>query len=191
MRICVYGASSNAIDASYIAAGERLGRVMGEKGHSLVFGGGAAGMMGAVARGMTAAGGEIVGVVPHFFNADGILYEHCTVMHRTETMRERKKLLEDEADAFIMTAGGIGTYDEFFEILTLLQLGRTDKPLAVLNTGGYYDTLQALLQQCVDQGFMRAASLSLYRMCATPEEAVAAVEEMKAVTADVTANKFI
>ena len=190
MRICVYGASSNAIDAAYIEAGERLGRLLGECGHSLVFGGGASGMMGAAARGMTAAGGEIVGVVPRFFNADGILYEHCTAMHRTDTMRERKQLLEDLSDAFVMTAGGVGTYDEFFEMLTLRQLGRTAKPLIVLNTNGYFDALQKMLLQCVEQGFMRAASLSLYRVCATPEEVLAALEET-AQTADIAAHKFI
>ena len=191
MRICVYGASSNAIDASYIEAGERLGRLLGERGHSLVFGGGASGMMGATARGMTEAGGEIVGIAPRFFNADGVLYDRCTAIHRTDTMRERKQLLEELSDGFVVTPGGVGTYDEFFEMFTLRQLDRTDKPLVVLNTNGYFDVMQRMLEQCVEQGFMRAASLSLHRLCATPEEAVAAVEEWQARTADVTQNKFV
>ena len=190
MRICVYGASSNAIDASYIEAGERLGRLLGERGHSLVFGGGASGMMGAVARGMTAAGGETVGVAPRFFNADGVLYDGCTTIHRTDTMRERKQLLEDLSDGFVVTPGGVGTYDEFFEMFTLRQLDRTDKPLVVLNTNGYFDVMQRMLEQCVEQGFMRAASLSLHHLCATPEEAVAALETAVAGS-DIAANKFI
>ena len=176
MHICVYGAASSAIDSVYVEAGERLGRLLGERGHALVFGGGAAGMMGAAARGMTAAGGEIVGVVPGFF-PDGKLYEHCTAMHRTVTMRERTQLLEDMSDAFIVTAGGIGTFDEFFEMLTLRRLGQTDKPIVILNTNGYFDALLTLLRQCVEQKFMSGSALSLIRVCDTPEQAVAAAEQ--------------
>lgn len=140
MRICVYGASSDAIDSMFIRAGETLGERMAERGHELVFGGGAHGMMGAVARGMTKKGGRIIGVAPSFFQVDGVLYEQCDEFLYTETMRERKQLMEDRADAFIMTAGGIGTLEEFFEILTLRQLERHKKPIAVLNTDGYYDS---------------------------------------------------
>ena len=102
-------------------------------------------MMGAVARGMTEVGGEILGVAPGFFNVDGILYEKCTEFIYTETMRQRKQIMEDRADAFVMTAGGIGTFEEFFEILTLKQLGRHNKPIAILNTNGYYDAMEQIL----------------------------------------------
>ena len=114
MNICVYGASSNVIDKKYIEVTEELGRKMAERGHNLVFGGGANGLMGAAARGVYEKGGYIVGVVPTFFNVDGILFENCNEMIRTETMRQRKQIMEDRADSFIMTPGGMGTFEEFF-----------------------------------------------------------------------------
>ena len=141
MKICVYGASSNDIDAKYISAGEDFGRAMANAGHGMVFGGGANGMMGAAARGMTSCGGEIIGVVPKFFDVDGMLYDKCTEMIYTDTMRERKQIMEEKSDAFVMLPGGIGTFDEFFEILTLRQVGRHAKAIGVLNVSGYYDDI--------------------------------------------------
>ncbi len=161
MNICVYGASSDLIDKEYINAGEQLGEEMAKRGHSLIFGGGAYGLMGAVARGVTRGGGKIVGVAPSFFNVDGILYDKCTDFIFTETMRERKQTMENMADAFIMTPGGVGTYEEFFEIFTLKQLGRHSKAIAILNTMGYYDTLSALMKNTCDQNFMKSESLNL------------------------------
>lgn len=176
MNICVYGASSNKLDKEYIAAGERLGEEIAKKGHTLVFGGGAQGLMGAAARGADAAGGKIIGVAPTFFNVDGILYEHCTEFIYTETMRERKQKMEDLSDAFVMTPGGIGTFEEFFEIFTLKQLGRHKKPIAVLNTNGYFDNLLAQLQTAVKEDFMKENCLKLYSVCSSPDEVIKALE---------------
>lgn len=162
MNICVYGASSNKIDKSYIAANEQLGRLMVERGHALIYGGGGGGMMGAVARGVRSAGGTIVGVAPTFFIEQGVLYEHCDEFIYTETMRERKQIMEDRSDAFIMSPGGIGTFEEFFEILTLRQLRRHNKPIAVFNVGGYYDGLLAFIDTAVEQQFMTPACRKLY-----------------------------
>ena len=191
MNICVYGASSNAIDKTYLEAGENLGREMAKQGHGLVFGGGAQGMMGAVARGMTEVGGEILGVAPGFFNVDGILYEKCTEFIYTETMRQRKQIMEDRADAFVMTAGGIGTFEEFFEILTLKQLGRHNKPIAILNTNGYYDAMEQMMQTAVEQKFMKAACLQLYGIFETPKDVIAYLEQYSASTQDVSELKNI
>ena len=161
MQICVYGASSDAIDPQYIAATETLGEEMGRRGHALIFGGGAAGLMGAAARGMTKQGGQIIGVAPSFFNVDGILYEGCTDFVYTETMHERKFQMEERADAFIITPGGIGTFEEFFEVLTLKQLGRHNKPIALFNIGGYYDDLLALIDKAIEGRFMQEACREL------------------------------
>ena len=169
MKICVYGASSNAIRAAYLEAGESLGRLMARRGHELVFGGGAQGMMGAVARGVTAGGGRSTGIAPSFFQVDGVLYEHCTDFLYTETMRQRKQAMEDRSDGFIMTPGGIGTYEEFFEILTLKQLGRHAKPIAVFNVAGYFDDLLRMLETTVREGFMERACLDLCRVFTEPE----------------------
>lgn len=162
MKICVYGAASDEIDRSYLEAGETLGRQMAEKSHSLVFGGGAKGMMGAVARGVFEKGGKLTGIVPEFFNVDGALFLSCDEMIKTQTMRERKMLMEEHSDAFIVTAGGIGTFEEFFEILTLRSLDRHKKPIAILNTNGYYDDLLSFLKNSVEQNFLRASNLDLF-----------------------------
>ncbi len=162
MTICVYGASSDVIDKKYIAQGEALGEEMAHRGHALVFGGGAHGLMGAAARGMSRGNGEIIGVAPTFFNVDGVFFDGCTEFVYTETMRERKQIMEDRSDAFIMTPGGIGTFEEFFEILTLKQLARHSKPIAILNTGGYYDDIISLLNKAVNGNFMRAESMKLF-----------------------------
>ena len=156
MKICVYGAASSLIDKSFIDAGEELGRKMAKRGIGLVFGGGKNGMMGAVARGELEENGEIIGIAPAFFeDADAeVSFKECTEFIHTETMRERKKLLEEKSDAFIVTPGGIGTFDEFYEILTLKQLGRHNKPICIFNINEYFNNMGAMLQVCVDEKFI-------------------------------------
>lgn len=161
MNICVFGASSNEIDKKYIEAGELLGRTMAKQGHGLVFGGGQTGMMGAVARGMAAGNGYIVGIAPTFFNRPGILVQAYSEFIFTETMRERKDLMEKRSDAFIMTPGGIGTMEEFFEIFTLKQLYQHNKPIGILNVDGYYNELIQMLNSTVEKGFMAAECMDL------------------------------
>lgn len=155
MVICVYGASSQQIHPDYLSGVEDFGRAMGKRGHALLFGGGDKGLMGAAARGVKGAAGTVIGVAPRFFNVDGVLYPHCDEFYYTDTMRERKQILEDKADAFVAVPGGIGTFDELFEILTLKQLGRHAKPIALLNLRGYYDPLLALLDKAISEGFMK------------------------------------
>ena len=162
MKICMYGASSTELEKIYYEKAEDFGREMAERGHGLVFGGGATGLMGAAVRGVSAAGGYSLGIAPTFFDEPGILFENCSEFIFTDTMRERKQLMEDRADAFVMMPGGIGTYEEFFEILTLKQLGRHNKPIAVYNINGYYDLLSEMLQHTVNQKFMSADCLKLY-----------------------------
>ena len=176
MRICVYGASSDEIRDVYISEGEALGKAMAKRDMELVFGAGSTGMMGAVARGITEGGGHIIGVVPMFFNVDGILYDKCDELIRTETMRERKQTMEDYADAFIMTAGGIGTFEEFFEILTLKQLGRHNKAIVVLNTDGYFDKLQQMMEYAISEEFILNSVLDLYTVANTVDEALDYIE---------------
>lgn len=162
MNICVYGAASDSIGAIYKNTGKQLGEEMARRGHSLIFGGGAAGMMGATARGMSRGGGHITGIAPSFFDVDGVLFPECDEYIFTETMRERKKQLEDLSDGFIITPGGVGTFDEFFEILTLRQLNRHQKPMAILNTEGYYEYMLAMMQNAVDQHFMTPLNFDLF-----------------------------
>ena len=176
MKICVYGAASDKIDKSFTDAAERLGEIMAERGHTLVFGGGDSGMMGGVARGVHNGGGSIIGVAPTFFDVDGILFDCCDKWIRTETMRERKQAMEDESDAFVVSAGGVGTFEEFFEILTLKQLGRHEKAIVILNTNGYYDSMLTLLKEAADKNFLTQKCIELYHVSESPEEAIQYLE---------------
>ena len=178
MNICVYGAASDTIHENYISAAYELGSTMAQKGHTLVFGGGATGIMGACARGIVAEGGKLIGVAPRFFDEPGILYKGCTEFIFTETMRERIQTMEDLADAFIVSPGGIGTYEEFVEILTLKQLGRHNKPIVMLNTMGYYEPMEALMKNTVDKGFMKKECLDLFVVIDNPGSAVAFIESV-------------
>lgn len=177
MKICVYGAASNKVASVYVEKTELLGKILAEKGISLVYGGGGGGMMGAVARGVYAVGGEIIAVVPRFFNVDGILFEHSTQTIYTDTMRERKKTMEDLSDAFIITPGGIGTLDEFFEIFTLKSLERHQKPIGILNINGFYDGMLELLNRAVRDGFVSQEAMNLLIVENDPQKLVDMLEK--------------
>ncbi len=153
MNICVFGAARDEIGEDFMALGTALGRELALRGHTLVFGAGGHGMMGAVARGAYELGGEIVGVVPYFFNAPGILFEHCTELVRMETMAERKAIMEQRSDAFIALPGGIGTMEEIFEVITLSSLGRMQKKSAFLDAENYWESAVELLRGAVEKGF--------------------------------------
>ena len=162
MNICVYGAASKTIDSSFIVAGENLGKELVKRGHSLVYGAGAEGMMGAVARGVHSENGHITGVVPTFFTNEEILYLKCDKLIRTQTMRERKQIMEDNADAFIVTPGGIGTFEEFFEILTLKQLGQHNKPIVIYNINGFYNSMIKTLDEAISLNFINKECVNMY-----------------------------
>jgi len=192
MKICVYGAASSLIDEVYIKAGEELGRKMAERGHGLVFGGGNNGMMGAPARGIHEKGGYILGIAPKFFeeNNPEISFNYCTDFIKPETMRERKRLLDENSDAFIVAPGGIGTFDEFFEILTLKQLGRHNKAIVVLNIDGYYDYMLKMLQVSIDKKFITTDCVELYKVATTVDEALDYIESYDPTDIDLSKVKI-
>lgn len=176
MNICIYGASSNELDPKYYEDAEKFGEILGSAGHTLVFGGGNGGLMGACARGVHKAGGSIIGIAPKFFDEPGILCGYCTEFIYTETMRERKHLMEDKADAFVILPGGIGTFEEFFETLTLKQLGRHSKPMVILNTLSYYDSMMTMLKTAADNGFMSKSCLDIFGIVKSPKEIMSLIE---------------
>ena len=164
MRICVYGAASPTIDPEYIRLVEIMGEKMASRGHSLVFGGGGNGLMGAAARGVKRGGGYILGVIPKFFENESIeaIFEDCDELVQPDTMRERKQIMEDNADAFIIVPGGIGTFEEFFEILTLKQLCRHNKPIAMYNINGYYNEIVEAISAASAKNFIRENCMELF-----------------------------
>ena len=191
MKICVYGASSNQIDKNLIKTGEALGEEMAKRGIPLIFGAGANGMMGAVARGITKGGGHMTGIAPSFFEVDGIIYDKCDELIRPETMWDRKTLLRDFADAYIVTPGGIGTMDEFFEVLTLKQLGRTDKAMVILNIDGFYDKLIALLDGFIKDKAVKETVYNLFYVTTSITDALDYIENYTSEKVDATKYKFI
>lgn len=180
MRICLFGASSQQASLPYYDGVFALGRAMAARRIGLVFGGGATGLMGAACKGAAEENGEIIGVAPRFFDEEGVLFQSCTELIFTDTMRQRKQKMEDLSDGFIIVPGGIGTLEEFFEILTLRQLGRHQKPIAILNSGGYYDSLLALLDHVAAEGFTDKDALAAVSVFQEPEALLDYMEQAAA-----------
>ncbi len=155
---CVYGGASDHIDDALKDKIEILGRIIVGEGYSLVYGAGATGCMGAVARGVSENGGYVMGISPYFIRSFEEIFS-CDNTVMVDTMSERKTLMEKHADVFFIAPGGIGTMDEFFQVLTLKYLERLSTPIIVLNLNGFYDSLLKLIDDIVDFG---AAKKSLY-----------------------------
>jgi uncharacterized protein (TIGR00730 family) len=153
--LCVFCGSSSGHRSNYAEAARRLGAALARRGLELVYGAGHVGLMGVLADAVLAAGGRVVGVIPQSLVERELAHTRLTELHVVRTMHERKALMADRADAFLALPGGFGTADELFEILTWLQLGIHDKPVGLLNVGGYFDPLLAWIDRSVAEGFLR------------------------------------
>ena len=177
MNITLYGAASDRIQELYVKATEELGFEMAKRGHTMVFGAGSTGLMGAAARGMHKGGGRIIGITPHFMHKLEPISELCTELIATETMAERKLVMEEKADAFVIVPGGVGTLDEFYQILTLRVLGRMEKPIILYNTNGFWNSTLAVIKEGVDKGFISPDALMDFALCDTPQEVFDVLEK--------------
>jgi len=153
-RICVFCGSHLGHDPAYLAAAVELGKRLVERGLGLVYGGGDVGLMGAVADAVMAAGGEVIGVIPRSLRDREVAHHGITDLQVTDSMHERKRLMYAQAEAVLALPGGIGTLDELFEAMTWNQLGIHSKPAGLLNVGGYFDPLIAMLDRALEQGFV-------------------------------------
>jgi uncharacterized protein (TIGR00730 family) len=154
-RVCVYCASSPGSDPAIHAATRALGRLLVAEGLELVYGGGKAGLMGVVADAVMEAGGKVTGVIPRRLFPREIAHRGITELIEVESMHARKTRMFELADAFIALPGGFGTLEELFEVTTWAQLGIHQKPIGVLNLGGYYDALLRFLDRAVQEGLLR------------------------------------
>ena len=154
MNICVYGSGSRKIDAKYTNEAYRLGQEMALKGHNLVFGGGDTGMMGACAKGVHDNGGKSIGIAPEWIGDFEPLCEECEKFIYVDSMDERKNKFVENSDAFIITPGGIGTLDEFFEIITLKKLKQNDKEIIVFNIDGFFNKMFEMIDEMAQKGFL-------------------------------------
>ncbi len=182
MKVCIFGAASEHIDKIYKDEVEKLGEKLAKRGHSLVFGAGGTGLMGASARGFTKGGGYIHGVIPKFFDEFSVevKYLKCDKITFTETMAERKSIMEDEADAFIITPGGVGTFEEFFEVLSLKQLGRHNKAIAVFDIADYFSALEKFMVEVRDKKFMNFKCYELYERFSDCDSVIDYIESYRA-----------
>ncbi len=159
--ICVYCASQPGVDERFADAAREVGSWIARHGGQLVYGGGHNGLMGVVADAALQAGGRVVGVIPKALVEREWAHHACTELHIVETMHQRKHMMAERCTAFLALAGGIGTFEELFEAWTWKQLGYHDKPVAVLNTAGYYDHLMTFLQGSVNAGFMKPYQIEM------------------------------
>jgi uncharacterized protein (TIGR00730 family) len=156
--VCVYCGSSFGAEPAYLEATQDLARTLVEHDLKVVYGGARVGLMGALADAALAAGGEVIGIIPQQLVDREIAHTGLTELHTVASMHERKALMAERSDAFVALPGGIGTIEELIEIFTWRQLGLHAKPLAVVNTLGYYDGLAAFLDHALAQGFLPQAS---------------------------------
>ncbi len=161
--ICVYCGSRPGAEPEHTEAAQAVGRWIGENRGQLVYGGGRTGLMGQVAEATRLAGGRVVGIIPQALVDKEMANTLCDELLVVQTMHERKAMMSERADAFLALAGGIGTFEELFEIWTWRQLGYHNKPVGILNTRGYYDAMLQFLKNCVQTGFMDPWQMDLIR----------------------------
>jgi uncharacterized protein (TIGR00730 family) len=170
MRICVYAASSAQVHPEHQQAAYALGQQLALNGHSLVYGGGSQGLMGAVADGALTHGGEVIGILPKFMADLEWGHPGLTELCLVEDMRERKHLLLTGSDAVVALPGGCGTLEELFEAITLKRLGIYFKPIVLLNSRNYYQPLQTFMQQVIDEKFMAVEHGAMWSLVDSVDE---------------------
>jgi len=168
-RVCVFCGSSTGNDPRYRHAAEGVGRLLASRGLGLVFGGGSVGLMGVVADAALVAGGDVIGVIPHALDARELAHREVADMRVVPSMHARKALMAELSDGFIALPGGLGTFEELFEVATWGQLGIHRKPVGVLNVAGYFDPLVALLDHAVSEGFVSSENRHLIVVGASEE----------------------
>ena len=164
MRICVYAASSAQVNQEYLQTAFELGELLAKNGHCIVYGGGSQGLMGAVANGALAHGGDVIGILPRFMADLEWGHPGLTELRLVEDMRERKHQLLADSDAVIALPGGCGTLEELFEAITLKRLGIYFSPIILLNTRNYYTALQTFMQQVIDEKFMNTEHVAMWSL---------------------------
>jgi hypothetical protein len=178
VSLCVYCGSRAGDNAAYEAAATAVGTAIGRRGWRLVYGGGRAGLMGRVADAALAAGAQVLGVIPRSLMEREVGHRGLTELHVVETMHERKLMMAEHSDAFIALPGGIGTFEELFEVWTWRQLGYHDKPVGLLNVDGYYDALLDFMRQTVEHGFVSDLQHALLQVQTQPEALLDAIARL-------------
>jgi uncharacterized protein (TIGR00730 family) len=177
-RVCVFCGSKTGVRPEYLAEAVAFGRLLGNAGLGLVYGGAQVGLMGALADAALAHGGKVIGVIPRGLAAVEVAHQGLSRLVVVETMHERKAIMAKEADAFVALPGGFGTLDEFFEILTWAQLGIHAKPCLLVNSAGYFKDLLRFLGVAVNEGFLSAENHSYIHVVENAAEALECVQKL-------------
>lgn len=188
--VCVYCGSSGRGPQSHHEAARQLGTMLGENGIRLVFGGGRIGLMGVVADAALAAGGEVVGIIPDFLQDLELGHNGCTELIVTDSMHTRKQKMAELADGFAILPGGLGTLDEAFEIITWKQLGLHDKPVVVADVDGYWAPFRAMVDQMIENRYMRIEQRDLFRMVESVDAILPALRAMPSLDQPVDSTKI-
>jgi len=186
--VAVYCASSTQVGQAYVEDAAKLGELFAKHGVTLVFGGGAVGLMGAICDAVKAHGGKAIGVIPRFMVEKGWLRPGLDEVIEVETMAERKRIMAEITDAAMALPGGVGTFDELMDIVALKKLGLYLKPVVIVNTQNYYQPLATLLERSVTEHFQDEKFRHVWRMANTPEEAMDFVFSEPYWTEDVIVN---
>jgi cytokinin riboside 5'-monophosphate phosphoribohydrolase len=176
LAVCVFCASTSGLPQVHVDAARRLGLLIAERGHSLVYGGGNVGLMGEVARAVHDGGGRVFGAIPRALVERELAYGPADELVVTGTLRERKAEMDARADAFVALPGGFGTLEELVEVITLRQLKLHERPIVVVDVAGYYRPFVALAREMVEQGFAPAGEGTLFEVADSPEAAIGLVE---------------
>jgi uncharacterized protein (TIGR00730 family) len=174
--LCVFCGSSGGNSPEYATGAAAFGQLAAERGIELVYGGGRVGLMGAVADACLAAGGRVIGVIPEALATKELAHQGCTELHVVGSMHERKALMAERSDAFVALPGGIGTFEELFEVWTWGQLGLHKKPCGLLNIAGFFDKLLEFLAATAADGFMHAEHLQMLATASDGAELIARLE---------------
>ncbi|MFT6490667.1 MAG: hypothetical protein ACJAXQ_001450 [Parvibaculaceae bacterium] len=183
-NICVYCGSSSGENPSYMSAGTQLGEAIVEAGMGLVYGGATIGVMGAVARAVTSGKGPVIGVIPEFLFTAEIPYTDASELIVTKDMHERKQIMYDRSCAFVALPGGIGTLEELMEMMTWAQLGRHRHPIIIANIDGFWDSLLALFDHMLENGFVRPSLHQLFHVVNDAQEIVPLVRRLSSTSID-------
>ena len=168
-RVCLFCGALPGNRSEYQEVAARMARLLAERGIGIVYGGALNGLMGIVADAALAAGGEVIGVLPHSMAAREIGHTGLTQLHLVETMHERKTMMANLSDGFVALPGGMGTFEEFCEVVSWAQVGLHHKPCGILNVAGFYDGFLTFLDHAVAEGFLRTESRALVLTANTPE----------------------
>lgn len=174
--VCVFCSSSADVSAAIKDAGAEFTRLLAENGYALLYGGTTCGLMKHIADAHKAAGGHLIGVIPEYMIERGIQHPDLDEAHGVEDLRPRKQAMLDKSDYIVALPGGIGTYDEFFDLLTMKQLKRHDKPMFLLNVNGYFNPLMALFHHGIEQKTIKAENLELFAVVNTPAELIKMIQ---------------